>query len=68
MNQFKDRKVNLKQFKGHHRRFPWAMLVRVLVACASIGMIWFLMDWTKELSDKNAVEEKDYSIEIEYNP
>ncbi len=68
MNQFEDKKVNLKQFKGHQRRFPWAMFVRVFVAFATITMIWYLMKWTKELADKRAGEEKDHSIEIEYNP
>jgi len=68
VNQFEDKKVNLKQFKGHHRRFPWAMLVRVFFVFASVAMVWYLMEWTKELAEKRAIQQKDDSIEIEYKP
>lgn len=66
MESSKDKKIDLKQFKGHHRRFPWTMIIRVFVAFATLAMIWFLMEWTKEIAEKRTIQEVDDSIEIEY--
>lgn len=68
MENLQDKKVDLKQFKGHHRRFPWAMLVRVFIAFATIAMIWYFMEWTKEIQYPRAIRQDDHEIEIEYQP
>ena len=67
MEASKVKKIDLKQFKGHHRRFPWTMIIRVFVAFATIAMIWFLMEWTKEIAEIRKIREvEDDAIEIEY--
>lgn len=66
MEIMEDKKVNLKQYKGHHRRFPWTLLIRMIVAFATIAMIWYLMEWTKELNQNRAIKHNHNAIEIEY--
>ncbi len=69
MEASKVKKIDLKQFKGHQRRFPWTMIIRVFVAFATIAMIWFLMEWTKEIAENRKIREvEDDAIEIEYQP
>lgn len=68
MESSEDKKIDLKQFKGHYRRFPWIMIIRVFVAFATIAMIWFLMEWTKEIAEKRTIPAVDDAIEIEYQP
>lgn len=72
LEEEKNKNVDLKQFKGHHRRFPWALLIRIFVASATIFMIWLLMEWTKEMkanrNQNNEDQDRNREIEIEYNP
>jgi len=54
-------KLNLSQFKRHTRRFPWALLVRIVVALIAIGMIWYVSELVLSKSNK-----EEFKIEIEY--
>lgn len=61
-------KVDLKKFKGHHRKFPWSLIIRIFVVCVSVGMIFLLVRWTEEIKANRAIKQNDKEIEIEYNP
>ena len=65
-----DVKVDLKKYKGHFRKFPWALIVRAIVALISIWIIFMLVksvEERKSVSEK-ATEETDTEIEIEIQP
>ena len=56
--------VDFKKFKGHHRKFPWGLIIRIIVAGISIAIIFFLVQFLDE-TRKNRLEETP-QIEIEY--
>ncbi len=58
-------KVNLRQYKGHFRKFPWALLVRIMVIIASLAVIFFLMKTVTDLQEKKQGIKKDLELEIE---
>ncbi len=64
----KNRIVDFQQFKRHHKRFPWVFLIRIFVACATIFMIWLLMEWVNEMKMNRIQNNENQEIEIDYTP
>lgn len=58
-------KLNLKQFKRHERRFPWALVIRITVALITIGMIFYLSEIAFVRPHKKSNDE--FQFEIEYD-
>jgi hypothetical protein len=58
--------VDFKKFKGHHRKFPWALVIRMIVALISIAIIFFLVQFLDERMKAKPVKEPEFKIEIEY--
>lgn len=53
-----DEKINLKRFKTHQRKFPWALFRKILIALTLIGVLWYA---------KIVLEEKqETEIELEF--
>lgn len=67
MSEFDENiKVDLKKFKGHYRKFPWALIIRVIVACISIGIIFVMVKSVAELKEKKQKDKERDEIQIEY--
>lgn len=66
MEQKENLKINLKQFKGHYRKFPWALIFRIFFALLSIGLIFFMIRFVSEIKSKNP-ENKD-EIQLDLHP
>jgi hypothetical protein len=60
--------VDFKKFKGHHRKFPWALLIRIFVAIISIAIIFFLVQYLDEVRQRQAIDNSGQEIEIEFEP
>lgn len=58
--------VDFKKFKGHHRKFPWALVIRVLVAAVCIGIIFFLVEYLDDWRKNQPTDQPE--IEIEFEP
>jgi hypothetical protein len=58
--------VDFKKFKGHHRKFPRALVIRIIVALISIAIIFFLVQFLDERMKAESVKEPEFQIEIEY--
>lgn len=59
-----DKNVNLKQFKGHHRKFPWRLLLKVIFM---VGFLTFFILLTNRLVEaKSKVVDEENEIEIEF--
>lgn len=58
--------VDFKKFKGHHRKFPWALFIRIIVALVSIAIIFFLVQFLDERLEAEPVNKPDLEIEVEY--
>ena len=58
--------VDFKKFKGHHRKFPWALIIRVFVALVSIAMIFFLVQYLDDVRKKQQEEKPEFEIEYEF--
>ena len=56
--------VDFKKFKGHHRKFPWPLVIRIVVAAVCIGIIFYLVEYLDAVR-KSKIEEKP-AFEIEY--
>lgn len=67
MENEEELKVDLKKFKGHHRKFPWALIIRIIVAIVSVGIIVVLLQFLGEVKARQEKEETlDTEIEIEF--
>lgn len=66
MEPEEDIKIDLKQFKGHHRKFPWALIFRVLFAAVSVGIIFFMVRFVSEIKSRNALNKDE--IQLEWQP
>ncbi|MDG1914186.1 MAG: hypothetical protein P8I55_06310 [Crocinitomix sp.] len=58
--------VDFKKFKGHHRKFPWALIIRVFVALVSIAIIFFLVQYLDDVRKKQQEEKPEFEIEYEF--
>ena len=58
--------VDFKKFKGHHRKFPWALVIRVFVAAICIAIIFFLVEYLDDWQKNQPDDEPE--IEIEFEP
>ncbi|NOQ74512.1 MAG: hypothetical protein GQ574_21050 [Crocinitomix sp.] len=58
--------VDFKKFKGHHRKFPWTLIIRVIVALVSIAIIFFLVQFLDERLKEQPTEKRDIEIEVEF--
>lgn len=59
-----DINVNLKQFKGHYRKFPWTLLLKVIIVAGFIAMIFYVTGALKEIKTKQGNENPALEIEI----
>ncbi len=57
-----ENQINLQQFKRYNRRFPWSLIVRIIVALITIGLIVYLATIIQEKQEKTA---PSFEIEIE---
>jgi hypothetical protein len=58
--------VDFKKFKGHHRKFPWALVIRVFVALVSIAIIFFLVQYLDDVRKAQQEEKPEFEIEYEF--
>jgi len=60
-------KLNLRRYKGHHRKFPWSLVIRIVTAFVALGIIIVLLKSLTDLKAKEAdtLEEELFTIEIE---
>lgn len=61
-------KLNLKRYKGHHRKFPWSLVIRIVTAFVALGIIIVLLKSLADLKAKEPdnEEEGEFTIEIEH--
>lgn len=65
MNDKSEKRPNLKQYKRHVRRFPWAIVIRTVAIMISLAIVYYLIKETIDLTKQN--EERPFEIEIETN-
>lgn len=63
-NSDEETKVDLRQFKRYQKKFPWGIVIKVIVAMAILGGIVFFIDHvpSKEVEEDHR---QDFEIEIE---
>ena len=59
--------VNLKKYKVHYRKFPWALIIRIIVAFVSIAIIVVMLDYIDERRKNKQIPatEQDFELEID---
>ena len=61
-------KLDLKRYKGHHRKFPWALIIRIVVALVTIGILLLLFESLSDLKVNDAINDsnEEFTIEVDY--
>jgi len=64
-----DKKVNLKQYSNHQKRFPWQLVIRILSGIVMVGFIYYVTDElfkSEQNKSNNKKEDESISVEIEF--
>lgn len=65
MDSEEEKQVDLKKFKGHHRKFPWTLLLKIIIVSGFIAMIFYVTGAIEESKSKRIEKKPDLEIEIE---
>jgi hypothetical protein len=55
-------KIDLKRFKRHERKFPWALIRKILIAAVLLGLVYYLNTVLKNRKEETPEE---FEIEVE---
>lgn len=55
--------MNLKKYKKHQRSFPWALVRKIVIAIALIGLAIYLNNVLKE-KENTAPDDQEIEIEL----
>ncbi len=55
-------KINLTQFKGHHRKFPWGLVIRIILLAVGFIVVSILLN---QLSEKFDQPDRNNQNEVE---
>lgn len=59
-------KINLTQFKGHHRKFPWGLVIRIILVAVGFIVVTILLNQLSEKYDQpNKKTDKDVELEVQ---
>lgn len=59
-------KINLTQFKGHHRKFPWGLVIRIILVAVGFIVVTILLNQLSEKYDQPIKNiEKDVELEVQ---
>ncbi|MCC7453414.1 MAG: hypothetical protein IT222_04545 [Crocinitomix sp.] len=59
-------KINLTQFKGHHRKFPWGLVIRIILVGVGFIVITILLNQLSEKYDQPTKKtDKDIELEVQ---
>lgn len=48
-----DQKINLSRFKRHERKFPWALVRKIIIAAILIGLTVYLSNTLREKKNRS---------------
>lgn len=67
MEEDKDNEINLKQYRNHVRKFPWALVIRIFTITIAIGIIYYTVTILNENQNKiiQSADDADNELEIE---
>jgi len=67
MNKKLDDRPNLSQYKRFQRKFPWSLIIRLVVILASIGIIYILLEQTLLYQNDKTEKQAPFEVDIELN-
>lgn len=62
MDQQDSPKLDIRKFKRHQRKYPWSLIIKILMASIIIGLLVYL---NKILDDKKPEDRKEIEVEID---
>jgi hypothetical protein len=59
-------KINLSKFKGHHRKFPWGLVIRIILVAVGFIVVTILLNQLSEKYDQpERNNQKDLELEVQ---
>ena len=60
--------INLRKYKTHQKKFPWALIRKIVIACTTIGLMYYFINQSKKTQEppvNNQVDSTEVEVDVE---